>query len=139
MQNRGLRQIFIGLMTAASLATGGELDVAAAEQRVQEMVNRLELSDTQLEQLRPVMHDIWARQVEILDGYGIDPDTLGARDQSLGVRDAMAMRKDMMAVREDLRVAVGQFLNDEQMREFQAIQEERAAAMREKILARRHR
>lgn len=130
---------FAGLMTAASLATGGEFDAAAAEQRVQEMAERLDLSDQQLEQLQPLVTESIARQLDVLEVYGINPDGVGAGRQSLGMRQVMAMRKDMMAVREELRDGAAKILSDEQMQEFQAIQEERAAVMRERILAGRQR
>lgn len=131
--------IFIGLMTVASMATGGDFDGAVLEPRLQEMVKRLDLTDLQINQLRPLLQESTARQKDVLESYGIDPDALGTGGQSLGMREAMAMRKDMIAVREELRGAAGQILSEGQMREFKAIQEERAASMREKILAGRHR
>jgi len=139
MQKYRQWSIFIGLMTVASMAAGGDFDGAVLEPLVQEMVKRLDLSDLQINQLRPLLQESTARQKDVLESYGIDPDALGTGGQSLGMREAMAMRKDMIAVREELRGAAGQVLSEGQMREFKAIQEERAASMREKILAGSHR
>jgi len=139
MQKYRQWSIFIGLMTVASMAAEGDFDGAVLEPLVQEMVKRLDLSDLQINQLRPLLQESTARQKDVLESYGIDPDALGTGGQSLGMREAMAMRKDMIAVREELRGAAGQILSEGQMREFKAIQEERAASMREKILAGSHR
>lgn len=106
---------------------------AGAEQRMAEMRARLDLSDTQVEALTPVVEASVAAQQGILSKYGINMESGSGAAQKLGPRKALAMKKELDAVRTDTLNAVDDILTDEQFDEFKRIQDERQAAMQKRI------
>ena len=127
------RSLAVSLFYIAALAAAQDIDRTAVEERIDELVERLDLSDEQIEQISPILQDSMERQRAILESYGVDPAKRGEGGQRLGMRKARAMRKEMSEVRETSRGAMAEFLSDEQMDELQLIQEERRDALREKI------
>ncbi len=130
------KALTVSLFSVTAVAAAQEIDRAAIEERIDEIVERLELSDEQIEQISPILQDSMERQRAILESYGVDPANRGEGGQRPGMRKARAMRKEMSEVREDSRGAMAEFLSDEQMDELQLIQEERRDALREKIRGR---
>jgi hypothetical protein len=98
-----------------------------------EMRARLDLSETQVEALRPVLQESMAAQQSILSRYGINLENGRGAAQKLGPREALAMKKELDVIRTDTLHAVDDFLTDEQFDEFKRIQEERRAAMQKRI------
>ena len=103
------------------------------EQRIEQMATRLDLTDEQIDQVTPVLQDSMERQRSILSSYGIDLDSPDAQPGKLGMRKARAMRKELDAVRTDTLDELELILSDEQLAEFERIQEERRTEMRERI------
>ena len=124
---------FLG-MFAASAANGQEPQMTDAESRLEQAMARLELSDEQKEALAPVLQSSMSSQQQILASYGIDIEKGERPAQGLGVRNAMAMKRELDAVRADTLKTVSGILNAEQLEEFERIQAERQAAMRQRIM-----
>lgn len=107
------------------------------EQRVAEIVERLELTDAQRADLEPILRAGFEEQKKILESYGFDADGEGGRPSGFGRRDMRAMRGELKAVRSQTMNDVEKILTPEQMAELEVIQDERRAEMRERIGAAR--
>jgi hypothetical protein len=121
------------LALASSLGFAQDGRAAGAEQRMAELRARLELSDTQVEALTPVLEQSMATQRGILSRYGINLESDRGAPWKLGRRDALAMKKELDAIRTDTLHAVDDILTDKQLAEFKRIQNERRATMQKRI------
>ncbi|MEM1412083.1 MAG: hypothetical protein AAGH19_06960, partial [Pseudomonadota bacterium] len=110
---------------------------AMAQAQMQETIERLELTDDQLEQAKPVLQSAASEQQEILKRYEMDPESRENATSKPGFRQLRAMRKEMTAVRENTLEALDPILSEAQMEELKLIQEERRAEMRARIQASR--
>ena len=129
--NRLMTTALLAVFAIGSVAIAQDDDRAAmAKEQLQQTVERLELSDEQIEQVRPVLEESAAARQEILSKYGID---LENPDNRPPPRKLMSMRKEMNAVRKDTMGQLEQYLSDEQLAELKTIQEERQAEMRERM------
>ena len=104
-----------------------------AEERIQALIERLQLTEEQIDEVRPVLEESAAAQQRILSTYGLDPESRQSAAERPGRRQLMTMRKEMNAVREKTMAKLEQSLSDEQLAEFERIQEERRAEMRERM------
>ncbi len=120
-------------MTFSLLAFAQNDRTAQFEQRMEEARTRLDLSEEQVEAFSPVLKESITEQRRILSNYGVNLDDRSDTAGRLGIRQARAMRKELEAVRADTQSALKPILNDEQLDEFQRMQEERRAEMRERI------
>jgi Spy/CpxP family protein refolding chaperone len=105
------------------------------EERLAEAKERLDLSDEQLEQVKPVMQEATEAQRSILARYGIDLEAEGGSGNALGMREARKLRQDLSKVRADTLKKLDGILTDEQLEEFKKLQEERRQEMKERIRA----
>ncbi len=83
------------------------------EQRIERMIDRLDLSVEQAEAVRWQMTLSQTLAQEILDRYGLTRE------------DAHAMREELRATRADFKETMESMLNEEQMKELQGLQKER--------------
>ena len=120
-------------MTFSLLAFAQNDRTAQFEQRMEEARTRLDLSEEQIEAFSPVLKESITEQRRILSNYGVNLDDRSDTAGRLGIRQARAMRKELEAVRADTQSALKPILNDEQLDEFQRMQEERRVEMRERI------
>lgn len=102
------------------------------EQRLVETQSRLNLTDKQREQIRPTLEQSVASSRKVLQKYGVDPENPG-KSKRLGFKDARNMNRELEAVRQDTLKKLGAVLTDEQVAEYQQIQQERKAAMRQRM------
>ena len=123
------------LACSAAFAIADEIDPEAVERRVAEMAERLELSDEQIELIKPVLQEGMEKQEAVLESYGIDLSDERSGSPGLGFRKARAMRKEMTTLREGTRNSMQKILTQEQMDEFLQMQDERAAETRERLRA----
>ena len=121
------------LAFASSLGFAQDVRAAGAEQRMAELRARLDLSDTQVKALTPVVKESMAAQQSILSRYGINLESGRGAAQKLGPRDALAMKRELDGIRTDTLRAVDDILTDKQLDEFKRIQDERRAAMQKRI------
>jgi Spy/CpxP family protein refolding chaperone len=108
---------------------------ARFEERVAEARERLDLSDGQLEQVKPVMQAAAEAQRSILARYGIDLEAEGDPRNTLGMREALELRNDLSKVRAETLKKLDDILTDEQLDEFKTLQEERRQEMKARIRA----
>jgi hypothetical protein len=72
-------------------------------------------------------------QKAIMARYGIDPENRDGAGRQPSLREMRAMSQEMEVVRSDTRAALDPILSDAQMAEFDRMQEERKAQMRERV------
>jgi hypothetical protein len=123
----------ITLMLASPLSIANEDRAAALEERLQEAKARLNLSDAQVDQIAPIMEDAMRAQKDIMARYGIDPKSRNGSGSRPSLREMRGMKQEMTVVRSDTRAALEPILSDAQMAEFELMQEERQAQMRERM------
>jgi len=106
---------------------------ALVEERLAEAKVRLDLSDEQLEKVKPIMKAAIEAQQSILARYGIDLEAEGGLKTRLGFRKARQLRNDLAEVRARTLGQLDDILSDEQLKEFRKIQEERRQAVMNRI------
>jgi hypothetical protein len=110
---------------------------AKAQEQMQQTFERLELTDEQIEQVKPVLQESASAQQEILASYGMDPQSRQNSASKPGLRQMRAMRSEMEGVRKDTINELEPILSNEQLDEFKLIQQERRAEMKERMRASR--
>jgi hypothetical protein len=120
------------LMLASPLSSANEDRSAALKERLQEAQARLNLSDAQVDQMAPIMERSMQQQKAIMARYGVDPENPASASRQPSLREMRAMNQEMEAVRSNTTAALEPILSDAQMAEFQRMQEERKAQMRER-------
>ena len=131
--NRLIATLVLGvlLISAAPMkARGADADVA--REQVQEVVDRLALTDEQVEQVEPVLEKAAAKRDRILSKYGVDPDNRGS-GQKPKLRTMRSMKKEMDSLRKATTKQLKGILTAEQLSEYEQIQQERQDAMRQRI------
>jgi hypothetical protein len=123
----------IALVLASPLSTANEDRAAELKERMQEAQARLNLTDAQVDQMAPIMERAMQAQKAIMARYGIDPENRGGSGRQPSLREMRAMNQEMEGVRSDTRAALDPILSDAQMAEFDRMQEERKAQMRERV------
>jgi hypothetical protein len=123
----------IALMLASPISTANEDRTAELKERMQEAQARLNLSDTQVDQMAPIVERAMQAQKAIMARYGIDPENRDSAGRQPSLREMRAMSQEMEVVRSDTRAALDPILSDAQMAEFDRMQEERKAQMRERV------
>jgi hypothetical protein len=121
------------LAFASSASYSQDERAATIEQRMEEARARLNLTDSQVEAMTPVLKESMAEQQRVLSSYGVDLESGTGAMQQLGRRNAMAMKKELDAVRANTLDAVSNILTDEQFDEFTRLQGERQAEMRQRL------
>ena len=106
---------------------------AQREQRLAEVQARLNLTDDQLGQIRPVLQDAAEAQRSVLRRYGIDLEAAGGPKPKLGMRDGRKLRGDLQKVKSDTRKQLEGILTKQQLKEFEKLQQERSEEMRKRI------
>ena len=133
MQRLTAAATLIALFAIGTQAKADDDRAAMAQEQMQQTFERLELTDEQIEQVKPVIEASVASMQEILLSYGMDPESRQGSAEKPGFRKMRAMRKEMHAVRENTLAELELVLSDEQLEEFKRIQGERQAEMRERM------
>ena len=121
------------LVLASPLSTASEDRAAELKGRMQEAQARMNLSDAQIDQMAPIMERAMQAQKDIMARYGMDPENRNGSGRRPGLREMRAMKQELAVVRSDTNAALEPILSDAQMAEFQRMQEERKAQMRERM------
>ena len=128
---------FASLSTAA--AQEQEDRSAQLEERVAEARQRLDLTDEQVAQMEPIIESGIEARLLVLEEYGIDPEARTSGQQGkLRLRQKRALTKELNEISAEVRDEMSEILTDEQLAEYEKIQEERRAEMRERVQARRN-
>jgi len=97
-----------------------------------ETEERLQLTDSQKETVRPILNDDQMQRQAILNEYGIDLENIDP-DNRPGRRTLLKMRRDMNKVNKRTEKQLASVLTDDQMAEWGALQEERREKMRDRL------
>ena len=123
------------LVTPFTVAATTENVETQIKERVEAAKERLGLTDAQLDQIRPIIAASVEGQREVFAKYGID----GQGDVSgLSFREKRKLRNDVKTIRKTTNEQLAKVLSDEQMRQYEALAEERRSALREKATERRN-
>jgi Spy/CpxP family protein refolding chaperone len=111
----------LALPTVAAHSAAPGPDPDAIRARMQEAAQRLQLSDAQKEQLKPIVEDHVAKVRAVRDKY--PPET--------SRQDKRAMLEEMRGVREDYDTRIRAILTPEQQKEWDQMRADARGRMRE--------
>ena len=135
-----LRILLISL--CAGLAVGNAEQMEAnglpeVQAQLEQAKDRLNLTDEQVEQVKPILKESIEASKQVLDKHGIDLSVPKEQRTRPSFREMRAIKKDMKAVRTATTEKLAVVLSDEQLDAYKEIQEERREQMQEQIRARR--
>lgn len=125
------------LLSGVAVAQDREEIEAKAEERLEQVIENLELTDEQVEALRPIFQSSFERQAAVLEQYGIDLSD-GEQGDKLSRRERRKLRGDLKDERERTDDAIAEVLTDDQFDAYKEIAEERHDEMRERLKDRRY-
>ena len=124
------------LLSGVAVAQDREEIEAKAEERLEQVIENLELTDEQVEALRPIFQSSFERQAAVLEQYGIDLSD-GEQGGKLSRRERRKLIGDLKDEREKTDDAIAEVLTDEQFDAYKEMVEERQDEMRERRKDRR--
>lgn len=124
------------LLSGVAVAQDREEIEDKAEERLEQVIENLELTDEQVEALRPIFQSSFERQAAVLEQYGIDLSD-GEQGGKLSRRERRKLRGDLKDEREKTDDAIAEVLTDEQFDAYKEMAEERQDEMRERLKDRR--
>ncbi len=110
--------------------------IAKLENRIAETKKRLNLTPEQEEQLTPIIEKSMDERLALLEKHGFKRDQ-GAERKRPSFSQMRALRSDMQELNEQTRESLAKILTEDQLEEWDDIQEENRAQMRERIRNRR--
>lgn len=125
------------LPSGVAVAQDREEIEAKAEERLEQVIENLELTDEQVEALRPIFQSSFERQAAVLEQYGIDLSD-GEQGGKLSRRERRKLRGDLKDEREKTDDAIAEVLTDDQFHAYKEMAEERRDEMRERLKGRRY-
>lgn len=136
MLKKILLTFVLGLSTITAFAQGDRAE--RIEQQLTELKQRLELSDTQSEQIRSILEQSVEERRSILQRYGIDmenkdPDTR----KKLSFREKRKLGGELREAKKETMAQLDKLLSTAQMEEYHAMQKERKEKRREHLNSRR--
>ena len=139
MQPQRLSSLLIAAITAVAVgivSTASAQEVDRAEklrERLTETRARLNLTDDQIEQIRPILRAGMEAQIKVLEKHGIDIRNRSGERARLGFRQLRRLGRDLDKVRERTVGDLADVLTDAQIAEYKKIQQERKAALRKRL------
>ena len=124
------------LLSGVAVAQDREEIEDKAEERLEQVIENLELTDEQVEALRPIFQSSFERQAAVLEQYGIDLSD-GEQGGKLSRRERRKLKGDLKDEREKADDAIAEVLTDEQFDAYKEMAEERQDEMRERRKDRR--
>ncbi len=150
MSTRTDAAIVLVALVACSTAIAAEMEPTApppqasgAEQteqlqrQLQETRTRLNLTDAQAEQVRPILQAALEARLEVLREYGFDLRDDSGSAGRLGFFQARRLRRDLDSVQERTIDELDDVLTDTQLAAYEELQEERRETVRERLRQRR--
>jgi len=108
------------------------------EQQLTELKQRLELSDTQSMQIRPILEKSAEERRSILKRYGVDMENMDPDTRKkLSFREKRKLGGELRDAKKETIVQLDKLLSDTQMEAYHAIQKERKEKLREHMDSRR--
>ncbi len=112
--------------------------LSKAKQQVEQIKTRLNLTDKQEELVTPILESSMSNRKAILNEYGIDLDSYEIKlGENFGFRKARKLKNEMEELREQTLTKLKSVLTDEQLAEYEDIQEEISSKIRSRIRAAR--
>ena len=97
-----------------------------------ETEERLQLTDEQKETVRPILEEAYGQRQAVLKKHGVDLESTEKADRP-GRRTLRRMRNDLQEVNKETQRELEEVLTSEQIKQWEALQEERRAEMRKKL------
>lgn len=126
----------MGPLAPSLQATGAE-QAAQLQRQLQNARARLNLTDAQVEQVRPILRAAFEARLEVLREYGIDLGNDSESTGRLGFFQARRLRRDLNGVQEQTMDELADVLTAAQLEAYGELQAERREAMRERLRQRR--
>ena len=102
-------------------------------QRLEAARARLDLTDEQVEQVRPILQSGFEAMLEVFEEHGIDIQDRSGSARRLRFRQLRRLQRDLQAVRERTIEDLDGVLSDAQLEVYKQIQEENRQEMRERF------
>ena len=126
-QNLIAAAIFIAGVAAAP-ASAQNVDTQALQEQMAEQIEaakqRLNLSEDQIPQVEAILRDSGEQRRAVLETYGVDGD------DGLSLREKRRLRGEFRTIREETKSSLSTVLSEEQLAEFEQIQEEQRQELR---------
>lgn len=106
-------------------------------QHLEEARALLNLTEEQVEQVRPILRTGAEAMLRVLQGHGIDLQDRSASSNRLRLRQLRRLQGDLKAVRKQTLKDLDKVLTDEQLEIYKKIQEEGRQAMQKRLRQRR--
>jgi Spy/CpxP family protein refolding chaperone len=120
-------------LASSALAQDPSLDREAAaadmQQRREEIAERLNLTEEQKVKIDPILRESAKQRQAIMAKYGVT----GEGRPNMSFRKMRKMRGEMNDLTDDTKKNLSGILTDEQMDEYETIQDEQRSAMRERM------
>lgn len=128
---------FMLLVSGAAHATDREDIDAKVKEKLEQAIVELELTDEQVEAIRPVLEASFERRAEVLDEYGIE---LGGREKGrrLSLRERRALRSKLKDEHKQTIEALSDVLTDDQLAAYEAMAKERQDKLKLRLKNRRN-
>lgn len=126
-----LKKFLLALMLSIT-ALAANAQTPDLEQQISDLKERLALSDSQAEQVRPVLEQSITLRREILKKYGIDAENRDrASFKKLSFRDKRMLGGELKDAKQATQEKLGVILSEEQLKTYEEIQRERKENLRE--------
>ncbi len=123
-----MMMVFPGTAQAQN-RTLSETSQQQLEQRLVDVSVRLNLTDSQKNQVKPILRASMQKQMDILKRYGISR----SEKPSLSFRQKLSLRDEISSQRDDINSKLSQILDKSQMHILASIQAEQRAQMMRRI------
>lgn len=108
-----------------------------AQKRIEDMRERLQLTDQQVEQLRPVFEQGAQRRREVLDSFDVDRSDMQASVTKLSGTDKARLQKEMRVIGKETRTQLEEILSEEQLELYGKLVQEQRAELRKQARKKR--
>lgn len=106
-------------------------------QNLEDTRRRLNLTDEQVDQIRPILRSGFQAMLEVFQKHGIEPGEHSGTTDRIGFLQLRRLRRDLDAVRKQTLKHLDGVLTDTQLKTYKQIQEEHRKALRERLRQRR--
>ena len=130
--------ILIGLYLGPALGFAQQSEAKGLpdiQAQLQQTKQRLNLTDEQVAEMRPILKTSLEETKEVLDKHGIDLSIPKEQRARPAFREMRKIGKDLKVVRESTTAKLAEVLSEEQLDTYKEIQDERRKQMREQIRA----
>ena len=114
-----------------------QAQVAQFLERLEKTRARLNLTDEQVEQVKPILRAGFEAQKKVLHKHGIEIRPGAEAAGRLSLLELRRLNRDLSKVREQTHDKLSDILTDEQIKVYREIQEERRQELRERLRKRR--